>query len=303
MSKAKKIIIACLSCAVIAVLVVASSLLIDVYGVADYKDYFKDVEFSEGPEITVMTYNIKCVTTGTDREISWSNRRSGMMEQIASVAPDILCMQEVKAMQESFLTKKLGEKYGYVYQYRSDDYLAKEAVPVFYNKERFELVKSDSFWLSETPDKMSIGWDAALERICTYVRLTDKRTGNDIAVYSTHFDHMGETARIESARLIISRMSKEEIPAILLGDLNFGEGEEPYTFITQSLTDTKYDAAVSENSNTYNGYRDETKNDPPIDFIFHNGKFTTASYDVLNEKADGIYLSDHFPIVAEISFK
>ena len=159
--------------------------------------------FAEGEGLKIMSYNIRNIHTESKPERNWSRRRAYVMQQIREEAPDILCLQEVKAMQMGFIEKNLKDSYGYVYRYRSDNYLTKEAVPIFYNKERFTLIESDSFWLSETPEKESVGWDAALERICTYARLKDNRTGRELAVYSVHFDHVGIEAMKNGSAMVL----------------------------------------------------------------------------------------------------
>ena len=162
MKKMVKIIAVAAVCAVFAVVVILGGLAIDAYGVADNKKYLEGIAFAEGEGLKIMSYYIRYIHTESKPERNWSRRRAYVMQQIREEAPDILCLQEVKTMQIGFIVKNLEDYYGYVYKYRSDNYLTKEAVPIFYNKERFTLIESDSFWLSETPEKESVGWDAAL---------------------------------------------------------------------------------------------------------------------------------------------
>lgn len=301
MKKMVKIIAVAAVCAVFAVVVILGGLAIDAYGVADNKKYLEGIAFAEGEGLKIMSYNIRYIHTESKPERNWSRRRAYVMQQIREEAPDILCLQEVKAMQIGFIVKNLEDYYGYVYKYRSDNYLTKEAVPIFYNKERFTLIESDSFWLSETPEKESVGWDAALERICTYARLKDNRTGRELAVYSVHFDHVGIEAMKNGSAMVLSRMARDGVPAVMLGDYNIIEHTELYDYIAARLVDTKYAAAHSMNSVTYNNYGGEESS--VIDYIMHNGGFDVDSYKVRNELFDGKYASDHFAVITEVRYR
>ena len=301
MKKMVKIIAVAAVCAVFAVVVILGGLAIDAYGVADNKKYLEGIAFAEGEGLKIMSYNIRYIHTESKPERNWSRRRAYVMQQIREEAPDILCLQEVKTMQMGFIVKNLEDYYGYVYKYRSDNYLTKEAVPIFYNKERFTLIESDSFWLSETPEKESVGWDAALERICTYARLKDNRTGRELAVYSVHFDHVGIEAMKNGSAMVLSRMARDGVPAVMLGDYNIIEHTELYDYIAARLVDTKYAAAHSMNSVTYNNYGGEESS--VIDYIMHNGGFDVDSYKVRNELFDGKYASDHFAVITEVRYR
>ena len=301
MKKMVKIIVIASVCAVFVAIVILGGLVIAAYGVADNKKYLDGIAFAEGDGLKIMSYNIRNVHGESKPERNWSQRRAYVMQQIKEEAPDILCLQEVKAMQMGFIEKNLKDSYGYVYRYRSDDYLTKEAVPIFYNKERFTLVESDNFWLSETPEKESVGWDAALERICTYARLKDNRTGKELAVYSVHFDHVGIEAMKNGSAMVLARMANDGIPAVMLGDYNIVEHSELYDYIAARLVDSKYAAAHSMHSVTYNDYGgDEAE---VIDYIMHNGGFEVDSYRVRNELFDGKYASDHFPVITEVRYR
>lgn len=301
MKKMVKIIVIASVCAVFAAIVILGGLMIAAYGVTDNEKYLEGIAFAEGDGLKIMSYNIRNVHGESKPERNWSQRRAYVMQQIKEEAPDILCLQEVKAMQMGFIVKNLEDYYGYVYKYRSDNYLTKEAVPIFYNKERFTLIESDSFWLSETPEKESVGWDAALERICTYARLKDNRTGRELAVYFVHFDHVGIEAMKNGSAMVLSRMARDGVPAVMLGDYNIIEHTELYDYIAARLVDTKYAAAHSMNSVTYNNYGGEESS--VIDYIMHNGGFDVDSYKVRNELFDGKYASDHFAVITEVRYR
>lgn len=301
MKKMVKIIVIASVCAVFAAIVILGGLMIAAYGVTDNEKYLEGIAFAEGDGLKIMSYNIRNVHGESKPERNWSQRRAYVMQQIKEEAPDILCLQEVKAMQMWFIEKNLKDSYGYVYRYRSDNYLTKEAVPIFYNKERFILIESDSFWLSETPEKESVGWDAALERICTYARLKDNRTGREVAVYSVHFDHVGIEAMKNGSAMVLARMAQDGIPAVMLGDYNIVEHTELYDYIAARLVDSKYAAAHSMHSVTFNSYGGDEAD--VIDYIMHNGGFDVDTYRVRNELFDGRYASDHFAVIAEVRYR
>ena len=284
MKKMVKIIVIASVCAVFAAIVILGGLMIAAYGVTDNEKYLEGIAFAEGDGLKIMSYNIRNVHGESKPERNWSQRRA-----------------YVKAMQMRFIEKNLKDSYGYVYRYRSDNYLTKEAVPIFYNKERFTLIESDSFWLSETPEKESVGWDAALERICTYARLKDNRTGREVAVYSVHFDHVGIEAMKNGSAMVLARMAQDGIPAVMLGDYNIVEHTELYDYIAARLVDSKYAAAHSMHSVTFNSYGGEESS--VVDYIMHNGGFDVDTYRVRNELFDGRYASDHFAVIAEVRYR
>ena len=278
MKKMVKIIVIASVCAVFATIVILGGLMIAAYGVTDNEKYLEGIAFAEGDGLKIMSYNIRNVHGESKPERNWSQRRAYVMQQIKEEAPDILCLQEV-----------------------NDNYLTKEAVPIFYNKERFTLIESDSFWLSETPEKESVGWDAALERICTYARLKDNRTGREVAVYSVHFDHVGIEAMKNGSAMVLARMAQDGIPAVMLGDYNIVEHTELYDYIAARLVDSKYAAAHSMHSVTFNSYGGDEAD--VIDYIMHNGGFDVDTYRVRNELFDGRYASDHFAVIAEVRYR
>lgn len=301
MKKMVKIIVIASVCAVFAAIVILGGIMIAAYGVTDNKKYLDGIVFAEGEGLKIMSYNIRYIHPESKPERNWLNRRAYVMQQIKEEAPDILCLQEMKAAQTGFIVKNLEDHYGYVYKYRSDNYLTKEAVPIFYNKERFTLIASDSFWLSETPEKKSVGWDAAMERICTYARLKDNRTNKELAVYSVHLDHEGQQAMRMGAELVIAKMAQDGIPAVMMGDYNIIENTEAYDYIAARLTDSKYAAAHSMHSVTFNNYGGDEAD--VIDYIMHNGAFDVDTYRVKNELFDGKYASDHFAVITELKYR
>lgn len=279
--------------------------------------------------LTIVSYNIRLLTKEDVEEHYWSNRKEPMVNLIDDMNPDIIGFQEVTHPQYRYLIENMSDEYNYYGLYRSGLNLERgdiivpdpdpnptltnqlfisivdEGSPIFYKKSRFELLEADNFWLSETPDKPSAGWDASIKRICTYVTLKDHYTDEIITVYNTHFDHKGEIAREESGKLIYDYIDESQGKAIAMGDFNIPEGEDVYnTIIEGSLSDSKYLAPLTNRDNipSYNGYGKYTR-DVPIDFIFVDERYyDSLNYKVVSEKNDEYYISDHFPIKVELEF-
>ena len=153
-------------------------------------------------EIKVISYNIRYNNPNDGKDI-WENRRNTIVDFINNESPDFLGLQEVNHSQLLFLNSNLSN-YSFVGVGRDDGKTKGEYSPVFYNKNLFELINSDTFWLSSSPSKISVGWDASMERICTYGVFKSKVNNNKIWVFNTHFDHIGVLAREKSADLIIN---------------------------------------------------------------------------------------------------
>lgn len=253
-------------------------------------------------DITVMSYNVYIKGTG---ERSPENRTPLVAENIRKYSPDSFGLQEAD---EGWMERlpALMTEYAYVGIGRNSDEGGGEASPVFYKKDKFDLLDSGTFWLSKTPKKASRGWDAMFKRVCTYAILKDKTTGFTYAHFNAHFDHLGVIARLESVAVIAEKIVEiaPGLPVVFSGDLNDYEGGDMYTRVLESgLKDTKALAeSVSGGNVTYHGYSDLVEKDAPIDFIF-TGSLTTKvqSYAVVSEKVNGIYASDHHPVVASMT--
>lgn len=265
-----------------------------------------------GPEqeIRVMTYNIR-YDNPDDGVNQWSNRKERVANLIQFNKADVFGLQEALHHQLTWLDEHLPE-YDWVGVGRTDGKLEGEFSPIFYNTQHMEKLESDTFWLSPTPDKPSKGWDAALPRICTWVRLRDRNTGKEFIVFNTHFDHRGEQARQESAKVILQKISEiagEDTPVILTGDFNTQPGTKPYNIITQQLND----AFQSSNTPHYGPkatYLDEGggfsvssgEGGRRIDYIFTNQSVKVLRHGIISSFRDGRFPSDHLPVAADVTF-
>lgn len=253
-------------------------------------------------DITVMSYNVYIKGTG---EKSPENRTPLVAENIKKYSPDSFGLQEAD---EGWMERlpAIMTDYDYVGIGRNSNNGGGEASPIFYKKDKFELLDSGTFWLSKTPEKASRGWDAMFKRVCTYAILKDKTTGFTYAHFNAHFDHLGVIARLESVAVVAAKIAEiaPGLPVVFSGDLNDYENGDMYNRVLESgLKDTKTLASsVSGGNVTYHGYSELVEKEAPIDFIFTNSLSTQVhSYAVVSEKINGIYASDHHPVVANMT--
>lgn len=254
-----------------------------------------------------MTYNIR-YDNPNDGENRWSNRKECWALQIKFYEPDIFGIQEAVPNQVKDISTALS-KYNYVGIGR-DGIDKGEASDIFYKKERFNLLKENTFWLSDTPNVVSKGWDAALNRVCTYALFKDKITKKLFWVFNTHLDYLGEIARTKSIALIVSKMKEvntNNYPIVFMGDFNSEPTEDRMINLKKEMIDT-YD--ISEEKpfgpfGTFNGFKYDEAVTKKIDYIFisRNDSFRVKKYAVLTDSKDLKYPSDHFPVYIEISFK
>lgn len=258
-------------------------------------------EANKTQAVTIMSYNVYVKGSG---EKSPENRTDEVVSNIRKYSPDSFGLQEADEGWMERLPAELTE-YAHVGIGRDSDNGGGEASPVFYKKDKYELVDSGTFWLSKTPEKASKAWDAMFKRICTYAVLKDKQTGFTYAHFNAHFDHMGVIARSESVAVVTSKIAEiaPNIPVVFSGDLNDNEETDMYNRVLESgLRDTKKIAVSAVGGTTYHGYSDLLTKELPIDFIFVNDfAKSVESYTVDSEKINGIYPSDHHPVISEMT--
>ncbi len=253
-------------------------------------------------ELTVMTYNIRYATPN-DGINQWENRKEHVAALISYYHPHILGIQEALLSQIQYLDKSLPQ-YNWVGTGRDDGKLTGEFSPVFYDTAKFKLMDSGTFWLSENPEIPGKSWDAALPRICTWVKLKDKGSETELFFYNTHFDHRGEQARINSSRLIVNRINDTggEYPVILAGDFNFTPDAEGYSLITSELQDTYVHSEKDHYGpeGTFSGFSLTGSIDRRIDYIFITNRFGCVSHRTITDHSAGFYPSDHLPVIADL---
>lgn len=233
----------------------------------------------------------------------WDNRKEWVAQSIAFFEADLVGAQEVTYQQLQDLDSLL-PAYDHLGVGREGGNKGEHS-PIFYRKDRLEVLDHDTFWLSESPATVaSVGWDAALPRIVTWGHFKDKATGRTFYHFNTHFDHRGRNAREESAHLILDKIKRiaEDEPVVVTGDFNIRPEEEPYAIITRELKDTYHQAPLSYGpEHTFNAWNYEGEGDfHRIDFIFYKeGDFKPLKYHVLDGQRGKRFISDHFPVIVD----
>lgn len=260
-----------------------------------------------GQKLKLITYNIR-LDVASDGVNSWFNRREYLCSQLAFYEPDVFGIQEALPNQVTDISAML-PKYNYVGIGR--DGIGKgESSNIFFKKDRFKVLKQNTFWLSETPESISKGWDAALNRICTYVLLTDKKTKQTFWVFNTHLDHMGVLARTNSIHLILSKIAElntKKYPVFFMGDFNSEPTEQRILNLKKEMLDSR---DISEDKpfgplGTFNAFKHNEAVAKRIDYIFlsKESNVKIEKYAVLSDSKDLKYPSDHLPVYVEINFK
>ena len=255
------------------------------------------------------TFNIR-YDNPDDQENNWKFRKDRVAEFIQGVTLDIVGMQEVLHIELEDL-KRLLPEYAEVGIGREGGKQQGEYAPIFYRKDRFKLLDSNTFWLSQYPDSVGfIGWDGACTRIATWAKLEDKSTGKIFLAVNTHMDHVGVEARRKGALLIIKRIQDivGNRPAVLTGDFNVNDKSEAYQTLTTNdfvLKDAYKTADVKEGvSYTFHDFEKVPMNErEKIDFIFVTPQIKVTRSWIPKENPDGKgVLSDHNPQLATLQF-
>ncbi|MBQ2374093.1 MAG: endonuclease/exonuclease/phosphatase family protein [Alistipes sp.] len=254
--------------------------------------------------IKVISYNVRC--SGGDGENHWDKRKHASLNMINDEKPTIFGLQEANPDQMQYLVENLPQ-YGYIGVGREDGVASGEHMAIFYLKEEVELLDGGTFWLSETPDTPSKGWDAACKRTCTWTKLKMKKTGTEFAYLNTHLDHVGKEAQREGLALIVHR-AEEIVPqgmtAFVTADFNALTTDPIFEPLKADMKDAREEAPVTDHRGTYNGWNAANTANPNcvIDHIFFRGA-EAHTFKVLCDKNYGApYISDHYPVVMEATF-
>jgi endonuclease/exonuclease/phosphatase family metal-dependent hydrolase len=247
-------------------------------------------------EIEIMTFNIRTDVDGGDK--AWSYRGPFLMDYIRDYSADVVCLQEVKRSQFNSIKANLSDKYQMVY-FERDSAADPEGLAILFTYE-FELVESEVFWLSETPDVMSKGWDADYHRICVRALLCSCY-GVYLNVFNTHLEWAGETARNKGLELIMHRAQAVDYPTVICGDFNAVQGSDTYKIISQSFFDSaKYASKTDGGWTAHDWGLFDPEWSSPIDFIFTSADLRAAEYDILQDSiSDGVYYSDHYAVTSK----
>jgi len=253
--------------------------------------------------LKVMTYNIR-LDAAVDGVNQWLHRKEKVFALLNQHNADVVGLQEVMHHQLQDLLNALPQ-YAHAGVGRDDGKEKGEYSAILYRKDRFELVSTQTTWLSETPDVPgSKSWDAAITRIVTQAVLKDKTTGKTFTHFNTHFDHIGKEARTQSARLIRKMVCAlpPDMPAVVTGDFNAEPSEPPYPEILKEnvLLDTRPNGSQT---GTYCTFAVNSEPCKLIDYIFHTKAWQVTSYQVIQDSDGTYYPSDHLPVMVTLSLK
>ena len=256
--------------------------------------------------INVMTFNIRYATPA-DGENQWEFRKEHVAGTIQYYQADICGLQEATEPQVLYLAEKL-VNLSWIGVGRDDGKSGGEFSPIFYNSSKLELLNWETIWLSKTPEKPSKDWDAALPRIATIAYFKRLFDGKDFVAINTHYDHMGQTAREESSKLlleIIDNLIQEGLKIILLGDFNSTPNDLPIsTFTNGSLVNTFDISKVGHFGpiNSFTGFLSVEKDNSQIDHIFVTNGIQVINHATISQTWQGKFASDHHAVVTKLKF-
>lgn len=263
-------------------------------------------------ELNVMTFNIRYANP-KDSSNYWDFRKENLASMLHYYDADLCGMQEALFTQITDLRTLLPE-YNYVGLGRTDGKEAGEFSPIFYRRDKFILLETQTFWLSLTPDTPSKGWDANLNRIVTWAKFRTVNKKTEFYMFNTHFDHIGQVARRESAILLLRKIKEiaGNTRTILTGDFNATPGEEPI----QILVDTKnpdrvYDTEFLSQSphfgpySTFNNFEFKEQDGRHIDYVFlkNHQKIQVLKHASLTNSWNGKFASDHHAVITTLAFR
>ena len=258
---------------------------------------------ADGAEpIKLISYNLRN-SHGKDGDNVWMKRRHATPEMIRREAPDVFGVQEGLIDQLHYIDTECPQ-YARVGVGRDDGAEKGEFMAVYYLRDRFELLDSGTFWLSETPDKVSRGWDGACNRTMTWVHLREKATGKEFYYFNTHLDHKGVVARREGVKLVVREVQQiagRKAAVVVGGDLNSTIDDRIFDPLKKFMTPAREKAPVTDRKGTYNGWG-QAPNSMVIDHLFVRN-MKCLSYRTLDGDYGVPYISDHYPIEIVVRLK
>lgn len=260
--------------------------------------------FASAQTFDVMTYNLRYDNPG-DGINQWSSRKDKVFALLKKYDPEIFGTQEGLIHQLNDIKSNLTD-YEFIGVGRDDGKEKGEYTAIFYKKNLFEVVKSSTFWLSETPEVPgSKNWDAAITRIATWALMKEKKTGKEFFVINTHFDHIGQVARANSARLLVEKANEiaKNKPVFITGDFNCTRDQEPYKVIMGQSMVKLSDPAPQNPPGTFCTFGVNAQQCNPIDYIFLSAQWKSNDYKVITDNDGSNYPSDHLPVQVSVTLK
>lgn len=258
-------------------------------------------QFCFAQDLKVMSFNVR-MSSANDGTNSWALRYPAVGDMFEDQKPDIMGVQEALYEQIYFFDNNFKD-YKYVGVGREDGKKEGEFMAIFWNKKTVSLLDWGTYWLSETPDKPSMGWDAACFRTATWALMKDKKTGKKFYFVNTHLDHVGKEARRNGLKLVmdkIAAMNKDGLPLVLTGDFNVTPDDPALVDVDANMKSARKVAEKTDNTGTFNNWG---KASSVIDYIYFTGFSSCPEYHTVTEKyAERKFVSDHYPITAELNF-
>ncbi len=256
---------------------------------------------SQGVELSVISFNMR-QGIADDGQNSWEFRKEASSAMINTEKPLIFGVQEAMGMQLEYLAETCPD-YASIGVGRDDGADKGEHMSIYYRKDAISLEDWGTYWLSETPEVPSKGWDAACRRTATWALMTHKASGHKFFYVNTHLDHRGKVARREGLKLLVERiaaMNPQGYPMILTGDFNVKPDDPSLVDLDKMMRSARVIAKESDTSGSYNGWG---TSDQVIDYIYCSGFSSCESFKVLNAPYAGVpYISDHYPVMARLVF-
>lgn len=254
----------------------------------------------KGDSLVVMSYNVRNAAAA-DGANAWELRKSATPAMIKAVKPDVFGVQEALPEQEEYIlqTSPRYKSYGI----GRNDGVEGERMSIFYNTRRLLLEEYGTWWLSETPDEPSVGWDAKYPRTATWALFKDFRSGRRFYFVNTHLDHKGVVARREGLAMIVGKIKEmnPDIPLVLTGDFNVEPSDSCLVDLDRVMLSARATAASTVDTPSFNGFRKPASK--TIDYIYYSGFASASWFKVIDETFDDKeFISDHYPIVASLVY-
>ena len=252
---------------------------------------------------TIISYNIR-YDNRWDKENLWSLRKNRLSRLLMDYDPSIFGIQEGLLNQVEWIDSTL-RNYNYIGVGRDDGKGKGEFCAIYFDTTRYEVMESSTFWLSDTPNKVSVGWDAALERICTYGLFKKKMSGKMVWVFNAHFDHVGGIARKKSSELIlktIKEVNTQSLPVVLMGDFNSNPDSDPIKIFKNNLEDALEISStrLKGPNGTFNGFDKRHPLNNRIDYIFVKGMKVISYRHIDDRLSNNKHISDHLPVMISV---
>lgn len=256
---------------------------------------------AETVELKVMSYNIR-LDHPNDGDNAWPNRKEATIEMVNTLKPDVFGVQEALPHQVQYMSENLPE-YACAGVGREDGVSKGEHMSIYWNKETIEMVEWGTYWLSETPEKPSYGWDAACKRTATWALMKDKRNGKKFFFVNTHLDHRGALAQKNGLQLLVDRiaaMNPDGYPMVLTGDFNIYPDSPCLVDLDKVMTSTRKIAVKTDSLDTFNGWGNAKG---VIDYIYVAGFSAVPEYRTVTEQySQKPFISDHYPVISVLNY-